>query len=305
MIKIPLNQEKLAQAKKMHAHAVLNYVKSKDIAYQQNLFNNIAKTTPQKDDFDTLKKQDNWEWLSNFILADLKTLSLFVKNEDFLQFNEFKLMYSTKFSNGATVYLDDNLKYNAYTLCENLQITVCPYCDDEYLNIIKNPDKTTVRTLEIDHFYPKSKYPALAMCFYNLIPSGQNCNGIKKDKLLGMNPYDANIENSTYLYPDFPVGMNMSKVKVSDCIIKFHPKQGMINNVDILRLEERYERHKGVAHKYISNLQLYSDEKIEELVKLGVFPSKETAYRDLFDIPLPEDTEQKLLTKLRRDIVGK
>ena len=38
---------------------------------------------------------------------------------------------------------------------------------------------------------------------------------------------------------------------------------------------------------------------------MGVFASKETAYRDLFDIPLPEDTDQKLLTKLRRDIVCK
>ena len=305
MIQIPIEQSRLEPAKTAHANAVVNYVKSKDNAYQQQLYDNIVKIMPQYSDFKTLKQADNWKWLSDFILADVATLKIFVTKEDLLKFKEFKTIYSSKFCNGATVYVDDQAKYNAYTLCENLKITVCPYCDEEYLDILKSDGKKTLRTLEIDHFYPKSEYPALAMCFYNLVPSGQNCNGIKKNELLGMNPYESNIEACTHLYPDFPIGMNMAKIAVSDCVIKFHPKQGMIQNVNMLRLEERYERHKGIAHKYITNLQFYSDEKIEELVKMGIFASKETAYRDLFDIPLPEDTYQKLFTKLRCDIVGK
>lgn len=305
MIQIPIEQSRLELAKTAHANAVIRYVKSKDDAYQQKLYDNIAKIMPQYIDFKTLKQADNWKWLSDFILADVETLKIFVTNKALLQFDEFKTIYSSKFCNGATVYVDDQAKYNAYTLCENLKITVCPYCDEEYLDILKSDGKKTLRTLEIDHFYPKSEYPALAMCFYNLVPSGQICNGIKKKELLGMNPYESKIEAYTFLYPDFPIGINMAKIAVSDCVIKFHPKQRMIQNVNKLRLEERYERHKGIAHKYITNLQFYSDEKIEELVKMGIFSSKEMAYRDLFDIPLSEDTDQKLLTKLRRDIVGK
>ena len=305
MIQIHIEPDKLEAAKKAHANAIANYIRLKDNMYQQQLYDNIVKIMPQCSDFETLKQADNWSWLSDFILADVATLKKIVMNKDLLQFEEFKTIYSSKFCKGATVYVDESTKYNAYSLCENLNITVCPYCDEEYLDILKRDGKKTLRTLEIDHFYPKSEYPALAMCFFNLIPSGQNCNGIKKEELLGMNPYESDIEVCTHLYPDFPIGMNMEKITSSDCIIKFHPKQGMIQNVDKLRLEERYERHKGIAQKYITNLQSYSDEKIEEFVKMGVFASKEIAYRDLFDIPLPDDTDQKLLTKLRRDIVGK
>lgn len=305
MIHIPIDQSKLEQAKTAHANAVVNYIKSKDNTYQKQLYDNIAKIMPQHDDYSTLKQDNNWKWLSDFILVDVATLNSLVANEDLLQFEEFKAIYSSKFCNGATVYVDDQAKYNAYTLCENLKITVCPYCDEEYLDILQRDGEKTIRTLEIDHFYPKSKYPALAMCFYNLVPSGQNCNGIKKEDLLDMNPYESDIEACTYLYPDLPIGINMEKIGVSDCVIRFHPRRGMVQNVNKLRLEERYERHKGIAHKYITNIQFYTDEKIEELVRMGVFASKETAYRDLFDVPLPEDTDQKLLTKLRRDIVGK
>ncbi len=305
MIRIPFEEDRLEPAKTAHIKAILNYVKSKDDSYQQKLYDNISKITPFEDEFQVLKKNNNWGWLSSFLLADVNTLKSWISQKDLLQFDEFKKLYSTKFCNGASVYVDNQTKYNAYSYCNYLNITVCPYCDEEYLDVLIKEGEKPIRTLEIDHFYPKSDYPALAMCFYNLVPSGQNCNGIKLNKLLGMNPYEGDIEACTHLYPDFPIGMNMSNVKIADCTIKFHPIGKMTENVEILGLEERYERHKGTAYKYIKNMQLYSEEKIDELVRMGAFPSKEMAYCDLFDVPLLDDTEQKLLTKLRRDIVGK
>ena len=305
MINIPFEKDRLEPAKKAHAVAVVNYVKSKADVYQRELYDNISKITQDDSDFQELKQKEDWNWLTDFILADVPTLKSWIADKALLQFEEFKTIYSSKFCNGAAVYVDKRTKYNAYVFCKNLGITVCPYCDEEYLDILEKGGERTIRTLEIDHFYPKSEYPALAMCFFNLVPSGQNCNGIKLKELLGMNPYDTDIESCTHLYPDFPIGMNMDNVAVSDCSIQFHPTKGMVQNVEKLRLEERYARHKGIAHKYIRNLQFYSDEKIDELVTMGIFSSRETAYRDLFDVPLPEDTDHKLLTKLRRDIVGK
>ena len=60
-------------------------------------------------------------------------------------------------------------------------------------------------------FFAKSTYPALAMCFYNLVPSGQNCNGLKLDRGCGMNPYEKDIEEMTWLFPDIPIGISMEK----------------------------------------------------------------------------------------------
>ena len=50
------------------------------------------------------------------------------------------------------------------------KIRVCPYCG---LTIIKPSNKTKH---QIDHFFPKGKYPFLALSYYNLIPSCDKCN---------------------------------------------------------------------------------------------------------------------------------
>lgn len=50
------------------------------------------------------------------------------------------------------------------------QIRVCPYCG---LTIIKPSNRTKH---QIDHFFPKGKYPFLALSYYNLIPSCDKCN---------------------------------------------------------------------------------------------------------------------------------
>ena len=143
------------------------------------------------------------------------------------------------------------------------------------------------------------------MCFYNLVPSGQNCNGMKREELLGMNPYEDGIEGCTWLYPDLPVGVNMENVPAADCTIHFHPKAGMEKNVKALHLEERYERHKATAHKYLLLRQQYDDAKVEEMVKMGMFPTKDFAYRVLYGEPLDEEAEEGILRKLRRDIAGR
>ena len=62
----------------------------------------------------------------------------------------------------------------------------------------------------------------------------------------------------------------MEKVPAADCTIHFHPKAGMEKNVKALHLEERYERHKATAHKYLLLRQQYDDAKVEEMVKMGM-----------------------------------
>lgn len=305
MIKIPVDPHKLSGACAAHGAAVTAYVKRQKPEYQKKLFYEITKVMPSKDDFNTVMKHGDWGWLTDFILADMDTLRKLASSPASLQFDEFLKLYLHYFSAGSQKYVDNDSKYNAYAFVKNIGITVCPYCDEEYLDVIETKDGRNIRTLEIDHFFPKGQYPALAMCFYNLIPSGQNCNGLKLEKSLGMSPYEADIEKCTYLYPDLPVGVNMETVPVEDCTIHFHPKAGMVQNVDVLHLEERYLRHKGKAHKYMLLKQQYDDAKVEEMVRLGLFSTKDMAYRILYEEPLADDGEQQMLGKLKRDITGR
>ena len=179
---------------------------------------------------------------------------------------------------------------------------MCPYCDDETLDVVWINGKLK-RTSEIDHFFPKSLYPALAMCFYNLIPSGQQCNGLKMEHEIGTNPYEENIEHLTYLYPNLPVGVLMENVDEKDCKVLFHPKDGMIQNVEQLGLQQRYERYAPEVHKLLTNLQNFSEEKIEELVRLGL-GSREKIISMYFGPQDPEEKKNALRQKMLKDLTG-
>jgi len=86
--------------------------------------------------------------------------------------------------------------YGAYTFVQTLDLKTCPYCNRNYTFLVN--DETGKLRPEIDHFYPKSIYPFLAMSFFNLIPSCSICNHTKSNIVKENldNPYD--IRNSNY-----------------------------------------------------------------------------------------------------------
>ncbi|SDA11521.1 hypothetical protein SAMN02910447_00428 [Ruminococcus sp. YE71] len=239
--------------------------------------------------------------IEEFLTADVDTLKRWVREcPEKLDFSQFKNMYQRFFSNGADKFVDKD--YNAYKFLKELDVTVCPYCDDEYLDIVEIDDKQK-RTSEIDHFFPKSRFPALAMCIYNLVPSGQNCNGLKLEFELGADPYESDIESLSFLYPDLDVGVLLDNLSPNECKVLFHPKDGMEKNVSLLALEQRYERHAPEAYRLLRNRQLYSEEKINEIVKL-TGQSKEDIISSLFG---PQDIKIKkneLRQKMLKDLTG-
>ena len=240
--------------------------------------------------------------IEDFIEADVERMREWVNTcSDKLKFEEFVEIYRWYFSNGDKNYVADG--YNAYTFLEMLGVEVCPYCDDEYIDIVVAGGKKK-RTSEVDHFFPKSRYPALAMCIYNLVPSGQVCNGEKKAFELGANPYETDIESWTFLYPDIPVGVSMETVPEECCRIVFHEKQGMVSNVERLLLEQRYARHSEEVKRLLTNLQRLTDEKMDEIVKMGIFGSREEIIAVAFGPQEPNEKKKTLRQKMLRDLTG-
>lgn len=242
------------------------------------------------------------ESIEDFLTADVAAMRKWTQESpEKLKFTCFAEIYFKYFSNGPENYVDGD--YNAYSLIESLGITVCPYCDDEYLDIVNIGGKTK-RTSEIDHFFPKSKYPALAMCFYNLIPSGQNCNGLKKEHEIGANPHEDDIELWTWLYPDIPVGETLEAMPPDECKVRFHPQNGMKHNVDMLALEQRYERHAPEVHRLLCALQNFSEEKIEELIRMGCYDTREQVISSVFGPQDPKEKKKSLRQKMLKDLTG-
>lgn len=57
-------------------------------------------------------------------------------------------------------------------MTQALDIRTCPYCNRTYIG----SSKGKILSVQLDHFYSKSKYPFFAVSLYNLIPSCPFCN---------------------------------------------------------------------------------------------------------------------------------
>lgn len=61
----------------------------------------------------------------------------------------------------------------------DLNLNVCPYCNRNYIGVLKNKNLV----IPLDHFIPKSKYPFLAASVNNLFSCCPTCNtGLKLDQ---------------------------------------------------------------------------------------------------------------------------
>lgn len=71
--------------------------------------------------------------------------------------------------------------WNAYKLCKESKLKICPYCHHAYAFTVYRGEDGLLRPT-LDHFYPKSIYPHLALTLCNLIPSCYSCNSsLKRD----------------------------------------------------------------------------------------------------------------------------
>ncbi|MEB8692969.1 hypothetical protein P4H09_29520 [Bacillus cereus] len=71
-------------------------------------------------------------------------------------------------------YFYNSFEWNAYEFQKELGITVCPYCNSQYIFIYKSDSGRTRAVL--DHFFDKGTYPFLAISIYNLVPCCKVCN---------------------------------------------------------------------------------------------------------------------------------
>jgi len=75
----------------------------------------------------------------------------------------------------AAMRYDEVQKSQIRQFMKKLGIKACVYCNASYA--VDTKDKKA--TFQVDHFYPKSKYPFLCISFFNLQPACMHCNQIK------------------------------------------------------------------------------------------------------------------------------
>ncbi|WP_318409850.1 hypothetical protein [Photobacterium leiognathi] len=163
-----------------------------------------------------------------------------------------------------------------YDINDKLNISVCPFCN------LKNiePDKKNHGTYrpDLDHFYPKSKYPFFALSLYNLIPSCDECNRANKR------------EEDTYLkncrHP-FLSGLNNKKIyeinNIDDLIIfsNYNDIDGL--NIDLSVKINKYKGYENdifnIEKRVLDKKDKKYHEKAKNIIKMFMRSDKGKCYK--------------------------
>lgn len=184
-----------------------------------------------------------------------------------------------------------------------LKINVCPYCGQQYFSIVKNKLGNYIAEATLDHYYDKSDYPFLALNLYNLIPVCKNCNSsFKLDKSEHIvNPYIEALDDSIYFKLnnlDISNYLNQDNIDVK---ILYTGAQNVINHLNILELEKRYNYYQNIIKSTIYKRVRYNKNYITQISNIinkhPEFIEASLIKQDLF-------SEDEPFLKLKSDIWG-
>ncbi len=137
---------------------------------------------------------------------------------------------------------------------EDLNLTVCPYCNRDYING-RSDDNSGC---QLDHFFCRSQYPFLAVSLYNLVPSCSVCNNIKRENVELVSPFDDKFK--------FDIELKFKYIGEKDQIELERDCESKINiNIDKLKLEEAYEIHKLDVRKILDKKETYVASNLDEI----------------------------------------
>lgn len=93
-----------------------------------------------------------------------------------------------------------------HDITDEWKIYICLYCNDEPIQT--KGSRVRFRT-DLDHFYPKTKFPFLAVTLSNLIPAGKTCNQSykgNKDMTEYEHPFVRGVDQSRVFHLSLPFG---------------------------------------------------------------------------------------------------
>lgn len=304
MIYIDINKSNIIKARERH-YEIMRYIIKKML--NGNSFNEPAPNTVTNE----IKKRSNIDnEITDYLNDENNLRKVLIGNPE--ELDKIKDLFSGKESLKKIINYDnwkekDGNKtfrcYNAYDLAEKLDIPTCPYCGRMYTKtVISEKGKKIVRP-DFDHWFPQSKYPLLALSFYNLIPSCNICNS----RLKGA--YD--FELDTHFHP-YHKAKGFKYTFSYDLDAYEKPRVKIVtendfskDSVKAFELEEIYKTHQDEVEDLLKIRQAYSEKYIEILNNFsGINLSKEEVYRLAFGAHLAEDKfDRRPLSKMKKDIL--
>ena len=295
MIKIQNEHlEKLAQN---HYKAISNYMGEKKI---EKWDEQIKKDFSDNYNFKKLllAKPHKLRTMKTLFHGEIEDYKLFKTYYSYL--NSYKNVKFYLFGAEASDSEAKRIDYNAYKLVKDLNISTCPYCNR---NTVYNLNQSDGRTSEIDHFYPKGKYPYFAISFYNLIPSCKVCNKLKMEDEININPYEESFNESfKFLVENANFYHSVDGFKLA---LKSEDHE-VQKQIDTFKLDDLYQNHKDIVLELIQKEAIYNESYLDELLTQyegTLFKNREDLQRLISGGYVSDDEIGKRpLSKLVKDI---
>lgn len=219
------------------------------------------------------------------------------------------------YKNFSEIQEDRKNTWDAYKYTELLNISVCPYCDRQFIHTFINKEKKMRAVL--DHFYAKSLYPYLAISIFNLVPCCNICNSSFK--------HDVDLYNEEIVYPFEEEFKNNVEFRIkaksylgligldADIEIEFYIKtknsslrSKIEKSIELFALKEVYSNHKLFTTSLIRSIYINNSTRINELYRqnLGLFKST-TEVKNLLYLGMDDEKSlgKHVLSKLQFDII--
>jgi len=177
---------------------------------------------------------------------------------------------------------------------------ICPYCSRNYIGVIESIDGSKSITPDLDHFYPKSRYPFLGITISNFVPSCLFCNQrAKSDEDFYKNSaYPPNkIFNDIEF--DFDVYLNKIYIKNYANLIKI---DGYKILLDTFLIQETYATHSEILKSIVNKTQKYKKSKIDDISKYTVGLSSTDIKKIVFYEYEFMNKKKELLYKMKKDL---
>lgn len=197
-------------------------------------------------------------------------------------------------------------------LIKKYGIKCCPYCNENYIvNRMKKNGKTYAMA-QLDHFYPRDKFPIFSVSLYNIIPVCATCNHIKSIYEIGISPHDHTRDFSHMKISYIPTsGDWIDDAKKIKVIFEYDSedadfKEGMKHNLEEMGIMSSYGEHADYVQEILKKAQIYGAEVRSNLLNdfPELFSSDEEVLRIVFGNYIEtKDLLKRPLSKLTQDIL--
>lgn len=193
----------------------------------------------------------------------------------------------------------------AAKIVQVMKLTVCPYCNQNHLNLVYQEGKLRYWG-SLDHFYDKKTYPELAVCLYNLIPACKVCNQLKSSQKTEIaHPYQYKKQSRIQFQTVFDDKLDLDYLQGKSQNFRIVIEESQLTQEDkeeirLFDLEHRYQQLKQNVQEIIIKSKAYDAIYQKELESEFGFSREEL---DAYIFGYTDNHLNRVLSKFNLDMV--